>query len=447
VNEERTGRELAPRPEEPPGAVTPREAGLPRPSASAVERFSAGEQAHTVGLTEERSAQIVRQSSNARMMAFLVALIVVLFIPVYWLYDIGMPVVGDQGRLAAEQQGQYITDVSRGYALFLANCARCHGDNGQGLIGPPLNDQGKLYNAVTAQGLAGPGHLNPDYLLSVLTEGGRYVCGDPTSVMPAWLQPKGPLNYREVDQIIAFITASSDTTFTYQPAQAEGATGTPPPAVTEHGWRDPNYTPPPDATPVPACWRAPAQSSAAPATPGTVTNPGTPDNPRVIELQASDQLTWVDPTSGQQISSITVVQGETVEFHIMNPGAIDHNFHIASADQLSSAPQDTDLPGVQPFHGSTQTFTYTFDNIPDNPQFACTMPGHYPTMHGDFVVIPASSSGSPAPSAEASPVPSAEASAAPSAVASAGPSAAPSVAPSAAPSASPSVVQSASPSP
>jgi mono/diheme cytochrome c family protein/uncharacterized cupredoxin-like copper-binding protein len=418
VTDDRTGRELTPRPEEPQGVVAPREPALPQPTTPADERFSAGQQAHTVGLTEERSAQIVRQSGNARMIAFLAALILVLFIPVYWLYDIGLPVIGLQGRLTTEQNAQYVTDVSRGYALFLANCARCHGQNGEGLIGPPLNDQGKLYNAVTAQGLAGTGHLNPDYILSVLTEGGRMVCGDPNSVMPAWLQPKGPLNYREINQIIAFITSSKDTHFVYQPAAAEGG-ATAPPAVQAQGWRDPTYTPPPDATPVPACWRAPV-ASAAPQTPAPVTSPGTADHPRVIELQASDQLTWIDPTSKQQVTAMTVVQGETVEFHILNPGAINHNFHIASADQLSSAPEQNDLPGVAPFSGGMQMFTYTFDNVPANPQFACTMLGHYTSMHGDFLVVPP-------PGGAASPVPSAApsaATAAPSA-ATAAPSAAP----------------------
>src|SRR3990172_10794966 len=144
MSDERTGRGLVPRPDEPAGAVTPREPALPAPSSEVGERFAAGEQAHTVGLTEERAAQIVRQSGNARMVAFLGALVLVLFIPLYWLYDIGL--LGIPGRLQSEAEQQYVTDVSRGYALFLANCARCHGNSGEGGIGPPLNDQAKLYN-------------------------------------------------------------------------------------------------------------------------------------------------------------------------------------------------------------------------------------------------------------------------------------------------------------
>ncbi len=87
---------------------------------------------------------------------------------------------------ATTKEEQFVTDVERGYALYLANCARCHGDNGQGGVGPPLNDQAKLYNAITANGGSGTGHLNPNYIRQVLDGGGRLVCGDANSVMPVW---------------------------------------------------------------------------------------------------------------------------------------------------------------------------------------------------------------------------------------------------------------------
>ena len=323
--------------------------------------------------------------------------------------------VGIQGRLPAEQNLQQVTDVSRGYALFLANCARCHGDQGQGGVGPALNDQAKLYNALTPQGLPGNGHLNPDYIESVLREGGRFVCGNPKSVMPAWLDPKGPLNYRQVQEIIAWITASTDTEFVYQPAVPEGQVNvTAPPAVTVHGWRDPAYTPAPDATPVPACWSAPSATSGTSATAQPIASPGTADNPRVIEIQATDQIRFVDPQTGQQLTSLSAVQGETVEFHIINDSQVPHNFHIGSAADLQSAPEHNDLPGVDTFSQATQTFTYTFDSPTDQPQFACTVPGHYSTMHGDILIAAAAAgvAGSVggrvvAPSPAPSPAPSA----------------------------------------
>jgi mono/diheme cytochrome c family protein len=405
MTDDRTGRELTPRPEEPAGAVTPREPQLPAASPSTLPgRFSAGEQAHTVGLTDERAAKIVRQSGNARMVAFLGVLLVVLFIPLYWLYDIGLPVLGLEGRLEAQANQQYVTDVSRGYALYLANCARCHGNNGEGGVGPVLNDQGKLYNAVTEQGLPGNGHLNPDYIHSVLEVGGRFVCGDPDSVMPAWLEPKGPLNYKEVEDIVLWITASSETTFVYQPAHVEPPATIPPPETVQ-GWRDPNYSPPPDATPVPACWRAPSGTAVPEQTPAPVENPGTEENPRVIEVQTSDNLQWIDPASGNVVTALSVVEGETVEIHVINESQIPHNMHVAGAEELAAAPQDNDLPGTPTFvqDASPQTFTYTFGgDVPESPQFGCTVPGHYQTMHGDFLIGSAGGgSESPAPSASA----------------------------------------------
>ena len=406
MTEDRTGRELTPRPTEPEGVVAPREPALPA-TPIAPGRFTAGEQAHTVGLTEERAAEVVKQSSNARSMAFLFTLLFVLFIPLYWLYDIGLPAFGVQPRLEKEADVQYVVDVSRGYALYLANCARCHDNpagppaNGQGNVGPPLNDQAKLYNTLTEAGLPGPGHLNPDYLDSVLTEGGRYVCGDPKSVMPAWLEPKGPLNYREVAEIIDFLLASKDTQFVYQPAHVEGG-GTLPPPVNVQGWRDPAYTPAPGATPVPACWRAPAGGGGTTATPAPVTSPGTAENPRVIQVQGTTNLQWVDPASGQQLSQLSVVQGETVRFEVTADSL--HNFHIGDAAELSTATEHNDLPGLDSFTGGPQTFDYTVSTLPAQPEFACTVPGHYTSMNGDLVVVsgggqPAASPGASAPAA------------------------------------------------
>ncbi|MGI8534292.1 MAG: hypothetical protein ACR2LP_05380, partial [Candidatus Limnocylindrales bacterium] len=63
----RTGRELTPRPED--QDVTP---VLDREASP--ERFYAGDRVHTVGLTEERAAKVVRQSGNARSISFLAVL-------------------------------------------------------------------------------------------------------------------------------------------------------------------------------------------------------------------------------------------------------------------------------------------------------------------------------------------------------------------------------------
>jgi len=400
MTEDRSGREIAPRQpeEEADEAAPPNEAALspvPESDARAVERFSAGPKAHSVGLTEERGAQIVRQSANARSFVFLAILLIAIFIPVYWFYESGIPALGTEGRLGAEVEEQYVTDVARGYELFLANCARCHGDNGQGGIGPPLNSQPKLYNALTDDLQSGSGHLNPDYIDSVLTVGGRYVCGDPNSLMLAFKQPDGPLNYREVEELIAWITASDEIVFTYAPESHEADAEVVEPVVV-HGWRDPDWQPEPGATPPPACWRNPSGviGGAAPAAtpapdPGVTPEPiagGTTDEPRVIIVNATAELRFVDP-DGRQLTSIDLEAGETVQFDVTNTAGFDHNFYIGTAEELQ-VPGTTTPVGIPNWTEGQKTLVWT---VPEDAggtplQFACTVPGHYPTMNVDLVV-------------------------------------------------------------
>jgi mono/diheme cytochrome c family protein len=400
MTDERAGRELTPHSGDESGS---RELVPSAGEARDVERFSAGPQAHTVGLTEERSAKIVRQSASARSVVFLAILLIAIFIPVYWFYENGIPALGTDGRLTAEAEHQYVTDVERGYELYLANCARCHGENGQGGVGPPLNDQAKLYNALTPDLQSGTGHLNPDYIRNVMSVGGRYVCGDPNSLMAAWLAPDGPLNYRQVDELIAWITASSEITFEYAPeSHEEGAEHVEPVVVS--GWRDPNWQPAPGAPPPPACWKAPnglvpAGTASGPTTPAASpagspapdggpdasappTSGGTPEEPRVIALQATADLRFKDE-AGNVVTQIVVAPGETVQFDIDNTAGFDHNFYIGTPEELS-VPNGTTEVGIPAWQSGVQSLTWTAEG--EGLQFACTVPGHYSTMSGNIVV-------------------------------------------------------------
>jgi mono/diheme cytochrome c family protein/plastocyanin len=229
------------------------------PESLSVERFNAAPPVKaTAGLTPARSASIVRQSGSARWVGFLTVIFVSLFIVGYWFYELGAPLGISKPRLATEAEQQQVTDVERGYNLFEANCARCHGPNGMGpneadaatkaYIGPQLNDQAKLFV-----------HLNEAYLRNVLTVGGRYVCGNPNSAMPVWSDkgnPPGPLNYRQIDELIAFLRATNDKEYEVRDASTnepiiDPATGK---VKTFKGWRDPNYKPAAGATPYPDCY-------------------------------------------------------------------------------------------------------------------------------------------------------------------------------------------------
>jgi mono/diheme cytochrome c family protein/plastocyanin len=268
---------------EPAGPEPEPEQRLPatRPPAEVapVERFTSPPSIRAVELTPERAAQVVRQSSNARWIGFLAVVVVILFVALYWFYELGAPLGLTEPRLQSEITAQQITMVERGYNVYQANCARCHGAKGQGGIGPVLNEQDKLFS-----------HLNENYIRNVLTVGGRYVCGDPKSLMPVWAdtgKPPGPLNYRQIDELVAFLMANNDQTYIVRDEhlldpKKDPITGQ---VLTFTGWRDPNYKPAPGATPFPDCWKdAFASASSAPSAPAASTDP----NAAVVTITAQN---------------------------------------------------------------------------------------------------------------------------------------------------------------
>jgi hypothetical protein len=82
--------------------------------------------------------------------------------------------------LATDQEGAHrnlivnlFDVVDRGSVIFKANCASCHGQNGEGGIGPPLNDQHRL------------GFFNDDYYYDCVFYGAQSE-HHLKSQMPSW---------------------------------------------------------------------------------------------------------------------------------------------------------------------------------------------------------------------------------------------------------------------
>jgi plastocyanin/mono/diheme cytochrome c family protein len=232
----------------------------PPSEAAPAARFSAPESAHPPELSPERAAKIVSQSASARWVGFLVVVVTILFFTIYYFYEVGAPLGLSTPRLDAQAEVQQVTAIERGYNLYQANCARCHGPGGEGTtggyIGPVLNDQMKLFD-----------HLNARYLKNVLTAGGRYVCGSASSLMPVWADTNGgPLNYRQIEELIAFIRAPSTQEFIIRnPSLNEPVVGDDGKVKTFRGWVDPAFKPDPAATAVPACWSGTAGGGATPS--------------------------------------------------------------------------------------------------------------------------------------------------------------------------------------
>ena len=88
-------------------------------------------------------------------------------------------------RLAAEQAGQ---------ELFSKNCKACHGQSGEGGVGPALNERTLLEST------------NDEVFFGLIST------GVPGSLMPAWSQAYGgPFTDQQISQIVAFIRAWEST--------------------------------------------------------------------------------------------------------------------------------------------------------------------------------------------------------------------------------------------
>ncbi|MEO7664046.1 MAG: c-type cytochrome [Candidatus Limnocylindrales bacterium] len=325
-----------------------REPSLP----AAADRFSAPVSAHPPELTPERAARIVRQSASARWVGFLVVCVVVLFTIVYYFYEVGAPLGLSTPRLDAQADEQQVTAVTRGYNLYQANCARCHGPNGkgtdEGYIAPPLNDQAKLF-----------AHLSPQYLKNVLTVGGRYVCGNANSLMPVWADTNGgPLNYRQIEELIAFIRAPSTQEYVIRhPELNEPVLDKNGKVKTFKGWLDPAYKPDPSASPVPACYLGDGGGTPS-------AGPTLPPDTQTVKVTAEG--------IAYDVKELTVDGGKAfgIDFVQKDAGVGGHNVEIRKQDgtsvfkgQVLSDPGETTyaVPALDP---GTYVFICSIHPIP-----------------------------------------------------------------------------------
>jgi len=275
---------------------------------------------------------------------------------VYYFYELGVPIVNTTPRMQAEADLQQVTSVERGYNLFEANCAKCHGANGEGGVGPVLNDQNKLFS-----------HLTEGYIRNVLEVGGRYVCGNPKSVMPVWSNTNGgPLNYVQIDDLIAFIRADSTQEFVKRSATLNepiiGADGK---VETFKGWRDVNFKPDPSASPVPDCWSGTAGGTQAP--PATLP-PGTEAQKLVAQGFAFDK------------KDLTVAADKPFAIELDNqdsPGT-PHNVEIRKSD-------GTSIANPKPIDGGTST-TYVYEALPAGTYTFICQVHPIPAMTGTLTV-------------------------------------------------------------
>jgi len=112
---------------------------------------------------------------------------------------------------------------------------------------------------------------------------------------------------------------------------------------------------------------------------------GTPDASagaaRTIELALTSSLQIQQ--DGAQVTELEVREGETIHFVIDNTAGFAHDFYIGPADQLSAGTVEG-LPGIEQWDSGVKEFDYVVTAETGGLEFACTVPGHYQTMHGTF---------------------------------------------------------------
>lgn len=106
----------------------------------------------------------------------------------------------EPARLESDADRDLEQSVAAGESIFAGHCATCHGDRGQGGIGPALNSKSLLTSVGNEQLF------------------GLVRTGVPGTAMPAWAQDfGGPLTDEQVRQVVSYVRAWEPTAVEVSP--------------------------------------------------------------------------------------------------------------------------------------------------------------------------------------------------------------------------------------
>ena len=108
----------------------------------------------------------------------------------------------------------------------------------------------------------------------------------------------------------------------------------------------------------------------------------------VVELEADATLRFIGE-DGEPVSAISVVPGETLLIRVDNTAGFEHSFFIGTEEELSEPQATTDV-GIEAWSSGTRVLAWTVPDDPSGLMFGCTVPGHFPVMHGRIVLATSS---------------------------------------------------------
>ncbi len=131
-----------------------------------------------------------------KIVGLVLSLIVLGGMAVYWF--------GESARLAEASETFASERIERGHEVYMDQCVSCHGAEGEGGVGPALNDKKLLKNTLNA------------VFFSIVRS------GVPNTEMPAWsVDFGGPLTDEDVKDVVAFIRAWEPTAPEIEPVVFE----------------------------------------------------------------------------------------------------------------------------------------------------------------------------------------------------------------------------------
>ena len=279
--------------------------------------------------------------NTSKQINIMVALIFLLLI------TLGAITIFDPMRQQQARETQTEVLAQNGAITYAANCRQCHGDTGQGRVGPALN----------RPDLRDPNKLDQNWAFVTDT----IACGRVGTVMPTWGQANGgPLSDEQIRELVTLITGADPVSQAHEvdPAgawdnyvaplsAAANAVATPLAVADILAGQATGAT-------ASICGQKIASTAAAapPATPGT---PST----SLSETATDDKFS---------ATAFTIPAGQTVSLSFANQGTAIHNLHVTDVKDSTGKDITSSATGTLAGQSVSVTFSVT---TPGTYHFQC----------------------------------------------------------------------------
>ncbi len=248
------------------------------------------------------------------------------------LVGVGIYTVWDPIRAEDEVERTSVVIAERAGNNYAANCRQCHGNMGEGRIGPALNPEARRASNLDDWTDPAKRALYAQLVKSTL------VCGRIGKIMPPWAQEQGgPFSDEQIRQLVILITENPGDGVGWETAarhSEELNAQAPLPEVTEV-LKGAAIT----GANLPVCGQKANTSPTATPTPPPV----------------STNITVVGTDNKFDVNAIAIPAGQQVTLTFQNRGGALHNWHAQRAQSTAGGEPQTKL--LPPGQSETITFT------------------------------------------------------------------------------------------